>query len=522
MTSRRLSPLADGVSQDFDYIVVGGGAAGSIVAARLAEDRGNRVLLLEAGESDEDDAKALLMSRLEEQDDAYDWGYDAETIAGGGSRIAYARAKMLGGCANHNDCAFIAPPRSDLERWEALGAAGWGPDAMRPALDRVEKRIGIEASPHGNALSRAFIDAGIELGLPERNFREKVELGAGWFPLNARGDRRQSSSVAYLHPIARLPKNLRIMTGVRVLRLLWQGRRAHAVKTAAGEFQARREIILCAGSINTPQLLMLSGMGPARHLRSLGIDVVADLPGVGQSLVDHVSANIAHRLKQPSPPWQRTPCESTLLLKVDHDTPSPDVLFHFVLRLREKYVGRTQFAGVDHGVKLSPNVARPRSRGALTLASADPNSKPVIHLNYLSDPEGYDRRILLAGLRFARRLAATQALAPWLADEVTPGLDCMSDDELFAYVKETCETVYHPAGTCRMGRSDDRHAVVTPDLRVRGIEGLRIADASVFPDMVTVNINNTVMMVAEHASGLIAQAGREDQAAFAGVRTALA
>ncbi len=494
------------MEREFDYIVVGGGAAGSIVAARLAEDRRNRVLLLEAGESDEGDAKALLMSRLEEQDDTYDWGYDAETIAGGGNRIAYARAKMLGGCANHNDCAFFAPPPSDLARWEALGATGWGPADMAPALARVEEQIAIEPAPQGNALSRAFIDAGIELGLPERNFREKVEPGAGWFPLNARGDRRQSSSVAYLHPIARLPKNLSIMTGMKALRLLWQGRRTHAVMTAAGEFHARREIILCAGSINTPQLMMLSGLGPPAHLRPLGIGVIADLPGVGQNLADHVAATIAYRLKQPTPPWQRTPCESTLLLKVDADAPAPDVLFHFVMRLREKYVARSQFAGVEHGVKLSPNVARPRSRGTVTLESADPHARPMICLNYMSDPEGYDRRILLSGLRFARKLAATQALAPWLRGEVSPGSDCMSDDELFAYVKETCETVYHPAGTCRMGRSDDRHAVVTPDLRVKGVEGLRIADASVFPDMVTVNINNTVMMVAEQASALILQA----------------
>jgi choline oxidase len=493
------------MDQQYDYIIVGGGAAGSIVAARLAETYQNTVLLLEAGASDECDPKALQLSRLDEQDDSCDWGYDAETIAGSGNRIAYARAKMLGGCANHNDCAFIAPPSSDLLRWEDLGATGWGPESMRAALVRVERRIGIEPSPQGNALSRALIDAGLELGLTERNFRDEVAEGTGWFPLNAQGDRRQSSSVAYLHPVARSPKNLHIRTGVKVLRLMFAGKRACGVVTMAGEFTATREIILCAGSINTPQLLMLSGLGPAPDLKSLGIDVIADLPGVGQNLVDHVAANIAYRLKRPAPPWERTPCESTLLLKVDREAPEPDVLFHFVLRLREKYLGQKQFAGIEHGVKLSPNVARPKSRGTLTLASSDPHEKPMINLNYLSDAEGYDRRILLAGLRYARKLAETDALALWLSDEVAPGIGCMSDDELLAYAKETCETVYHPAGTCRMGRADYRQAVVTPDLRVKGIDGLRIADASVFPDMVTVNINNTVMMVAEKGSTLIVE-----------------
>lgn len=194
-----------------------------------------------------------------------------------------------------------------------------------------------------------------------------------------------------------------------------------------------------------------------------------------------------------------------MLLQVDKSAPAPDVLFHFVLRLREKYVGQTQFAGVRHGVKLSPNVARPRSRGSMRLASADPLAKPVIDLNYFSDPEGHDRRILLSGLRFARTLAATCALSAWLDKEVSPGPKIDNDDALFDYVKAICETVYHPAGTCRLGSASDPLSVVTPDLRVKGIDGLRVADASVFPDMVTPNICNTVMMVAERAAELIAK-----------------
>jgi choline oxidase len=487
-----------------DYLIIGGGSSGCIVAARLAETTRANIILLEAGKNDENDPAALHMSKLEQQDGSYDWGYKARTTSGGGT-IAYARAKMLGGCANHNDCAFIAPHESDLDRWEALGAKGWNAQTLKAALKRVEQRTPIESSPTGNALSRAFIDGAKELGLPERNFRDGVAAGTGWFPLNAMGDFRQSSSVAYLHPLANVPRNLRVMTGVMATSLVFDGRQAIAAETSAGRITVAREIILCGGSINTPHLLMLSGIGPARHLRSHGIDIVQDLPGVGQNLIDHVAANIAYELKQPTPTWNRTPCESTVLLKVDADAPAPDVLFHFVLRLREKYVGLNQFAGIKHGVKLSPNVARPKSRGSLTLRSALPHDHPVIDLNYLSDTDGYDRRILLSGLKWARKLAATPALAPWIGRETTPGKDVQTDDDLFAYVKKTCETVYHPCGTARMGAADDAMSVVTPDLRVKGIDGLRIADATVFPDMITVNINNTVMMVAEQAAAIIAE-----------------
>ncbi len=489
--------------ETYDYIIIGGGSAGAIMATRLSENPKLNILLLEAGASDVGDPKALHMSRLEDQDESYDWGYDAKTIAGGSSSIAYSRAKMLGGCANHNDCAFITPPSSDFTRWESLGAKGWGPEGVVSALARVAQTTPIESTPPGNPLSRAFIDASKELGLPERNFRDDVKPGTGWFPLNAQGDERQSSSAAYLHPVMAKRKNLNVLTAVLAIKILFEGRIAKGVETSIGNFYACHEIILCAGSINTPQLMMLSGLGPAGHLWKHGIPVLHDLPGIGQNLVDHVAANIAYRLKNEPPKWQRTPCESTALIQVDPNAEAPDVLFHFILRLREKYVGRNQFAGIEHGVKISPNVARPKSRGALQLSGNAIHNKPIINLNYLSDAEGHDRRILLAGLRFARKLAATSALAPWLAEEVAPGVNTQSENEMIDYILETCETVYHPASTCRMGDVEDAMAVVTPDLKVKGVDGLRIADASVFPDMVTVNINNTVMMVAEKAVELI-------------------
>ena len=488
-----------------DYLVIGGGAAGCIVARRLAERPHNHVILLEAGKSDEGDPIATDLSRLEEQDESYDWGYRARPVVGSPQQIFYNRARMLGGCANHNDCAFLVPPASDFDEWVRLGAAGWDYASNRAAFDRVEQRLHIEASPPGNVLSRAFIDACRTLGLRELNLRETVDAGTGWFPLNVKGALRQSSSIAYLHPLAGLPANLEVRCETLATRLLLEDGRVVGADTESGPIRANAEVILCGGSINTPQLLMLSGIGPGRELQDLGIPVQRDLPGVGHNLLDHVAANLACELHAASPPWRLTPCESTALIRIDANAAAPDVLFHYVLMLRDKYSDVDHFGAIEHGVKLSPNVARPRSRGSLRLASADYHEHPVIDLNYFSDADGYDQRILTAGLRYARELAATPALAAFIKREVLPGADVQRDDEWLAYIRASAETVYHPSGTCRIGAATDRLAVVTPDLRVRGVAGLRVADASVFPSMVSVNICNTVMMIAERAAEMILQ-----------------
>ena len=488
-----------------DYLIVGGGAAGCIVARRLAERLPTaQIVLLEAGKSDEGDPAATDLSRLDEQNDSYDWGYRATPTSKSRLSIEYARARMLGGCANHNDCAFIPPSQYDLNRWQEAGAKGWNAETLAPALSRVEKRLHIEPTPEGNHLSRAFINANIELGLPERNFRQPLKSGTGWFPLNAKAALRQSSSIAYLHPLSQVPKNLRVITGVSVKKIRFDGKQVIGLETSNGIFQVNVETILCAGSINTPQLLMLSGIGPVEDLSQLDIPVIVDLPGVGQNLIDHAAANITCELKTAAPPWSLTPCEATALINIESPVDDPDILFHFVLRLREKYVGKDQFAGIEHGIKLAPNVARPKSRGWLRLQSSDPNIAPEINLNYFSDDEGHDRRLLIAGLRYARKLAATNALSRYLKQEIAPGIAIESDDEIFDYVLQSCETVYHPCGTCKMGALNDPLSVVTTDLRVKEINGLRIADASVFPDMVTVNICNTVMVIGEHAAELIA------------------
>lgn len=488
-----------------DYLVIGGGAAGCIVARRLAARASARVILLEAGKSDEGDPIATDLSLLEEQDESYDWGYRASPVAGSTQQILYNRAKMLGGCANHNDCAFLMPPACDFDNWVELGAAGWDYASNLPAFRRIEDQLHVVSSPPGNELSRAFINACLEKGLPEVNFREQITAGSGWFPLNVKGSLRQSSSIGYLHPLSQLPDNLEVRTDTLVTRLIIEDQRVVGVATASGEIRANAEVILCAGSINTPQLMMLSGIGDGKQLQQLGIPVALDLPGVGKNLLDHVAANIACELQQASPPWQLTPCESTALITIDHGAPAPDVLFHYVLMLRDKYTDIDSFSAIEHGLKLSPNVARPKSRGSLRLAKPDIQAFPIIDLNYFSDSEGYDQRILIAGLRYARELIATSALSPFIKRELLPGPGVNSDDEFLDYIRASCETVYHPSGSCKIGADTDPMAVLNPQLKVRGIEGLRVADASVFPSMVTVNICNTVMMVAERAVEFIYQ-----------------
>jgi choline dehydrogenase-like flavoprotein len=484
-----------------DYLIVGGGTAGPIVARRLADAQSGRIILIEAGRSDESDPAALDLSRLDDQGPAYDWGYRASPYPGAPPDLVYSRAKMLGGCANHNDCAFIAPPASDIDSWAALGATGWTAEACAPFFARVRERIHVEPAPATHPVSRAFVAAGEELGLPVVDFGREVRAGVGWFPLNARGRFRQSTSVAYLHPLSTLPKHLDVWTGTTATALTFDAKRCTGAITSRGRIVARREVILAAGSIATPQLLMLSGVGPAAHLRQHGIGVVHDAPGVGSRLHDHVAAGVVFATRGPVPPWTLTPFEATMLLKLDTDAPAPDVLFHFGLRVREKYGDHRLNPQGLSAVKASPNVARARSSGTVRLASADPHDHPRIDLGYFTDPEGYDLRILLAAVRFARRLLATRALSAVCSHEISPGPEVQSADELAAYVRGVCETVYHPVATCRMGT--DAGAVVSPTLAVNGVAGLSIADASVIPAVPTVNINNTVMMVAERAAELV-------------------
>ncbi len=477
-----------------DFLVVGGGSAGCIIAKRLSERTTGRIILLEAGKSDEGDGAATDLSRLDEQTSEYDWGFRAATLAGRPPELDYARARTLGGCANHNDCAFLRPPDSDFAEWEKLGATGWGAAAMAAYFHRVLENTNVEQAPHHPA-SAAFVQAGKELGLREIDFQSGIAEGIGYFPLNAIGRLRQSSSVTYLHPVSKLPANLEVWTQTQATRIIVENRNAVGAETRRGTIRAKRAVILTCGAIQTPQLMMLSGLGPARHLREHGIPVLANLPAVGQHLRDHVAAPIVWETHEPIAPWKICPFEATLMLKIDADAPAPDVLFHFGLRVREKYGEDPRLAVSGPAVKASPNVTRAKSEGSVTLTAAGYRAPPRIDLNYFADP--YDLRILLGAMRFTRRLMETPSFQALCKAEVHPGPDVQSDDEWVGYIKSVCETVYHPCGTAAIGH------VVAPDLRVKGVANLIVADASIFPSLITTNINCAVMMAAEKAADLI-------------------
>jgi len=489
--------------ENCDYLVIGGGSAGAIIARRLADANIGRVVLVEAGINDQDDPALQNLSLLDNQGDHTEWGFLAYPVADRNNRIHYSRAKMLGGCGNHNDCAFLIPPDSDFDRWKNLGATGWEASSLIKYFDRIESMVHVERQPPVNPESRRFIDAGIELGLKEVDFRKSITEGVGPFPLNSNGDLRQSSSVAYLHPVAELPENLNVCCNTQAARIIFEGTKATVVVTDRGSIKANREIILATGAIHSPQLLMLSGVGDQKVLTELGIEPVAHLPGVGSNLVDHSSANLILALNRELSPWTMTCCEATMLLKSNSQEPAPDLLYHFVLGVRDKYEGRESH--YTNSVKISPNVTRPKSRGNLALVSSQISDAPRINLNYFSDPLGYDIDTLIQGLRGSRKLAETRVFSEMVDHEIMPGPDAQSDDQLTEYILNTCETVYHPSGTCKMGNPDAPDTVVTPDLKLKGFDNLRVCDASVFPDMVTVNINNTVMMVAEKAADLIIQ-----------------
>lgn len=485
------------MSAHCDYLIIGGGSAGAVVARRLAEKTQGRIILIEAGKADEGDPAAVDLARLDEQTDDYDWGFTASTLKGAPPQLKYARAKLLGGCANHNDCAFIRPPDCDFDIWESLGATGWNAAAMAPYWQRVTDTITIETAPCHEA-SRRFIEAGLEIGLAEADFSRGVREGTGLFPLNARGRLRQSSSVAYLHPLASLPKHLEVWTECMASRLIVENGRAVGAETARGGIRAARAVVLACGSIQTPQLMMVSGLGPAAHLKAHGIAVLADLPHLGRHLRDHVAAPVVWETHEPVSGWEICPFEATMMLKLEPDAPAPDILFHFGLRVREKYAGNPRLATDGPAVKASPNVTRARSEGEVRLSGPSMADKPIIELNYFSEPS--DLTLLLRAMRLTRRLGETQAMRKLCRAEVHPGPAVQSDEDWRDYVLSACETVYHPCGTAGIGR------VVTPGLKVIGVDGLFIADASVFPSLITVNINAAVMMTAEKAADCILSA----------------
>ncbi|PHH60544.1 hypothetical protein CDD81_1549 [Ophiocordyceps australis] len=516
----------------YDYIIVGGGTAGCVVASRLSTYLPERrILVIEAGPSDYElnhvlDLRQWLSLLGGELD--YDYGTTEQPM--GNSHIRHSRAKVLGGCSSHNTLISFRPFRHDLDRWVAQGCRGWDFDTVMGLIDGLRNTVQPVHARHRNQLCKDWVQAcSSALDIPiipdfNAEIRQKGQLtqGAGFFSVSYNPDngRRSSASVAYIHPILRGEErrpNLTILTEAHVSRLVVEGDAATAivVNLASGQdvtLRPRREIILAAGAVDTPRLMLLSGLGPRRQLEALGIQVVKDIAGVGENLVDHPESIIMWELSRPVPPNQTTmDSDAGVFFRRQpsngQDGNAADVMMHcyqipFCLNTQ-----RLGYPVVPDGYAfcMTPNIPRPRSRGRIYLTSADPAVKPALDFRYFSDPEGYDAATLVAGIKAARKVAQQSPFKDWLKREVAPGPKVETDEQISEYARRVAHTVYHPAGTTKMGDvTRDSLAVVDPELRVRGVSRLRIADAGVFPEMTSINPMLTVLAVGERAAELIA------------------
>ncbi|WP_255952121.1 GMC family oxidoreductase [Streptomyces odontomachi] len=498
----------------FDYVIVGGGTAGCVLAARLTEDPTCRVCVIEGGPSDVGDERILrLRNWINLLDSPYDYGYTTVEQPRGNSHILHSRARVLGGCSSHNTLISFLPMPQDLDDWVARGCAGWGPETVLAYRHRLQNMIVPVAEKDRNPIAKDFVTAAAQaLGVPvvEDFNAHPFASGTGFFSLayRAEDNTRSSSSVAYLHPVLDRA-NLTLLLRTRAMRLLPDGDgrltrvEARSADGARTTVRAERELLVCAGAIDTPRLLMLSGVGPADQLRELGIEVRVDLPGVGENLLDHPESVIVWETVRPLPPNSAMDSDAGLFLRRDTGDPRPDLMFHFYQVPFTVNTERLGYPPVEHGVCMTPNVPRARSVGRMWLRDADPETKPALDFRYFTDPEGHDERTVVDGLKIAREVAATAPLRDWLRREVAPGPGVRDDAALSEYGRRAAHTVYHPAGTCRMGAPDDPLAVLDPELRLRGVDGVRIVDASAFPTLPTVNPMVTVLLLAERAVDLV-------------------
>jgi choline dehydrogenase len=526
----------------FDVIVIGAGSSGAVVAARLAE-AGAGVLLLEAGgpgDSTSIRVPALIDAQL---DGPEDWGY--RTVAQPellGRRIFLSRGRCLGGTSAINAMVYMRGNRGDYDRWRDLGNAGWGYGDVLPLFRRSEGNRQFRAPHHGTdgplavsgfppdaPVHRAFLAAAAEAGLPfNPDVNGAVQEGAGPFQATIGPMGRCSTAVAFLRPAMARP-NLTVVTGALATRLLFDRARVTAVsylRMGLAEQASAGEVILCGGALNSPQLLMLSGIGPARVLAETGIAPLRDLPGVGQNLQDHLQVAVRFQIDQPATvhgltaaeaaaavelslaegrgPFHTNFCESGAFVRTDPADPWPDVQIHCEGTYAPFYFDG---AATDrHGFGLLMNVCRPASRGEVRLHSADPLDRPRIDPRYLSDPA--DMAASIRGLRVCLAIGAAPAWSPLGTRRTDPAPESGDGDAaLAAHIRRVATTIWHPAGTCRMGR--DGMAVVDDRLRVHGIDNLRVADASIMPRLVSGNPNAACIMIGERAADLVLGRGAE-------------
>ena len=529
---------------EFDYIIVGAGSAGCVLANRLSEDGKNSVLLLEAGPKDTNlwIHVPLGYGKLFKEK-SVNWMYQTEPEPGlDGRTVFQPRGKVLGGSSSINGLLYVRGQHEDYDRWRQHGNSGWGYDDVLPYFKKAENQqrgaddfhgVGgpqpVSDLGHPDPLSAAFIAAAAETGIPVNpDFNGASQEGAGFFQTTTRRGRRASTAVAYLRP-AKARKNLHVETSALAQRVVFDGRRAVAVVyRQAGVLRgarARKEIIVSGGAYNSPQLLQLSGVGPADLLRRHGIGVVLDAPGVGHDLQDHLQVRVVMRcakritlndiVNHPvrrimagaqyaafrTGPLSIAAGTSGAFFKTSPRLATPDIQIHFLPFSTDKMGEKLHsFSGFSASVCQ----LRPESRGSLRIGSADPSAPPEIRINYLSTE--VDRAANVEGLKILRKILRAPALSSYVVEEVDPGAKVSTDEELLDYCRRRGSTIYHPTSTCRMG--SDALAVVDQRLRLRGIEGLRVVDASIMPDLVSGNTNAAVIMIAEKASDMILQDAR--------------
>jgi choline dehydrogenase len=515
-----------------------------VLANRLSADGKNSVLLLEAGPKDSHVwiHVPLGYGRLFKEK-TVNWMYQTEPEPGlDGRRVFQPRGKVLGGSSSINGLLYVRGQHEDYDRWRQRGNTGWGYDDVLPYFKKAENQergadefhgVGgpqpVSNLSHADPLSAAFIAAAVEAGIPRNHdFNGATQEGAGFFQTTTRYGRRASTAVAYLRP-ARGRSNLHVETAALAQRILFDGRRAGAIEYGKAGYlrtaRARKEILVSSGAYNSPQLLQLSGVGPADLLRKHGIDVVLDAPGVGHDLQDHMQVRVVMRCAKSitlndvvnsrvrrifagaryaafrKGPLTIAAGTSGAFFKTNPRLATPDMQIHFLPFSTDKMGERLHsFSGFSASICQ----LRPESRGSLRIRSADPSAPPEIRINYLSTE--VDRTANVEGLKVLRKILQAPALSPYVIEEVDPGVNVSSDEELLNYCRARGSTIYHPTSTCRMG--SDPLAVVDQCLRVRGLEGLRVIDGSIMPDLVSGNTNAAIIMIAEKASDMILQDAR--------------
>ncbi|MBC2884695.1 choline dehydrogenase [Ochrobactrum sp. CM-21-5] len=519
-----------------DFVIIGSGSAGSAMAYRLSEDGRYSVIVIEYGVPDVGpliQMPAALSFPMNME--TYDWGFSTEPEPHiGGRSLVTPRGKVLGGSSSINGMVYVRGHARDYDHWSESGAGGWGFADVLPYFKRMENSHGgqegwrgtsgplhIQRGKRDNPLFHAFVEAGQQAGFEiTEDYNGEKQEGFGPMEQTIHNGRRWSAANAYLKPALKRP-NVKLVKGL-ARKIVLEGKRAVGVEIEAGRtfstIRARREVIIAASSINSPKLLMLSGIGPAAHLKAHGIEVVADRPGVGQNLQDHLEVYIQQECTQPITLYSKLNLfskakigaewlffktgdgatnhfESAAFVRSKAGVEYPDIQYHF-LPVAIRYDGKA--AAQSHGFQAHVGPMRSKSRGSVTLRSANPREKPVIRFNYMShDDDWADFRHCV---RLTREIFGQAAFDAYRGAEIQPGASVQTDAEIDNFIREHVESAFHPCGTCRMGAVDDPFAVVDPECRVIGVEGLRVADSSIFPRIPNGNLNGPSIMVGEKAS----------------------